>query len=102
MNRLVAVAAIGIVALSASPALAWGGSRHYAQHVPRTAQAQADPLCEAFRRNPDGSWTSVKPVTVETPSIKLQVAPGQTFNRGAFLGGIDIVDRLEKNCGAKQ
>ena len=115
MHRLVVVVAIGTVAFSASMSLAasWpsGPGSHYVQYLSRpvqTADAKTDELCEAFRRNSDGSWTSIKPITIETTgpssSMRMQIAPGQTFSNvgGAakvVIAGIgDLPERLEKNC----
>ena len=56
-------------------------------------------LCEAFRRNYDGSWTCTKPsvLTVgggQTVSIEV----GQTISRGELPGGYDLTAYLEQTC----
>ncbi|MGH6689640.1 MAG: hypothetical protein ACREF4_03040 [Gammaproteobacteria bacterium] len=108
------MAGIVSIAFIVSPSLAgqWGGSGsriwpHAGQGV--VAQAQADPLCDVVQRNANGSWTVVKPFVVESsgPGVttRNQLSPGQTFGGGApgmttkvIIGGIDLLDRLEKNC----
>jgi hypothetical protein len=56
-------------------------------------------LCEAFRRNFDGSWTCIKssvltvgggqPVTIDVD---------QTISPGELLGGYDLAAYLEQTC----
>jgi len=54
--------------------------------------------CEAFRKNPDGSWTTTKQVTIEGPSGKVVLAPGQTFREGAQFMGLDLASLLNEQC----
>ena len=58
-------------------------------------------ICSAFRRNPDGSWTSIGSVSIKGPSGQVQVGTGMTFNRGVLFLGLDIAAWLDQNCGQR-
>ena len=56
-------------------------------------------LCEAFRRNLNGSWTCTKPSVLtlgvgQTVTIEI----GQTISPGELLGGYDLAAYLEQTC----
>lgn len=53
---------------------------------------------QAFRRNFDGSWTCIKPVTLYGPTGRIQVASGSTFARGAHFMNIDLARWLEQQA----
>jgi hypothetical protein len=63
-----------------------------------TAWAQRDPVCQQFRRNQDGSWTSTGSVTIENPSGKVGIGPGMTFTRGVGFMGIELAALLDAKC----
>jgi hypothetical protein len=52
-------------------------------------------LSEAFRHNPDGSWSCVAPVTLDHPRGRIQITPGSTFFRGRDFMGIDVAEWLD-------
>jgi len=55
--------------------------------------------CSAFRKNPDGSWTCIKPVTISKPSGgEIKISPNITFNRGVAFMGVDLAKWLDENC----
>lgn len=54
--------------------------------------------CDAFQKNPDGSWTCIKPVTISGPTGQIQIGPGMTFNRGVQFMGVDLAELLDKYC----
>ncbi len=54
--------------------------------------------CDAFQKNPDGTWTCIKPVTVQTPMGELKFLPGMTFRKGAQYDGIDVATLLDQKC----
>ncbi|MFC1926853.1 hypothetical protein ACFLWV_03795 [Chloroflexota bacterium] len=54
--------------------------------------------CEAFQKNPDGSWSCVRPVTISGPSGQIQIGPGMSFNRGVLFMGVDLATLLDENC----
>jgi len=56
-------------------------------------------VCSQFRKNPDGSWTSIDAVFIEGPNGKINVGPGMTFRQGALFLGLDLAAWLDSNCG---
>jgi hypothetical protein len=59
-------------------------------------------LCEAFRRNSDGSWTCTKQSMLslgggQTVTIEVD----QTVRPGELLGGYDLAAYLEQTCARK-
>jgi hypothetical protein len=56
-------------------------------------------LCEAFRRNLDGSWTCTKPSVLTVGGGQaLTVETDQTISPGELLGGYDLAAYLEQTC----
>jgi hypothetical protein len=56
-------------------------------------------LCEAFRRNLDGSWTCTKQSVLTVgggQTITIEV--GQTISPGELLGGYELAAHLEQTC----
>ena len=49
-----------------------------------------DDLLNAFRRNPDGSWFCIAPVTLEHPTGRIEVVAGSTFVEGQDFMGVDL------------
>jgi hypothetical protein len=56
-------------------------------------------ICSAFRRNPNGSWTSIQSVTIQGPNGAIQIGPGMTSTRGVAFMGLDLAAWLDANCG---
>ena len=52
--------------------------------------------CEAFAKNPDGSWTVLQTTYLEGPNIKVQ--QDATFAPGRVVLGYDIADMIAKAC----
>ena len=50
---------------------------------------------EAFRRQTDGSWACVAPVTIHHPKGRVQVTPGTVFTRGTAFMGVDVAEWLD-------
>ncbi len=50
--------------------------------------------CSAWRRNPDGSWTSIGPWTIGGVSG----VAGATAYRGISFKGVDVAAWLDANC----
>jgi hypothetical protein len=64
-----------------------------------TSRAQAATSnfpCEAFAKNPDGSWTVLQTTYLEGPNIKVQ--QDATFAPGRVVLGYDIADMIAKAC----
>jgi hypothetical protein len=43
-----------------------------------------------FRRNRDGTWTCVAPVSFEGPIGRIRLSPGASFAKGVLYKGVDI------------
>ena len=60
---------------------------------------QQSDLCIGFEHNSDGSWTSVKTVTITSPNMgEIHIRPGMTFSSGGELLGVDVAALLDQNC----
>ncbi|HYZ39665.1 MAG TPA: hypothetical protein VE687_03460 [Stellaceae bacterium] len=55
--------------------------------------------CDAFQRGPNGSWTVLQPATISPNGVSLNLVPGETFAENQFLGGIEVTNVLDRNCG---
>ncbi len=56
-------------------------------------------LCEAFRRNSDGSWTCTKQcVLTVSGGQTVTIEVDQTVRPGELLGGYDLAAYLEQTC----
>jgi hypothetical protein len=53
----------------------------------------------AFQRNADGSWTCLKPTTLEGPNGRIQVSEGSTYRRGMLFMGIELARWLDEQFG---
>lgn len=56
-------------------------------------------LCDAFRRNFDGSWTCTKPSVLTLgggQAVTIEV--DQTVRPGELVGGYDLAAYLEQTC----
>lgn len=51
--------------------------------------------CRAFRKNADGSWTSIK--TSKAGSVS--ISAGVTLSAGVTVDGVDIGESLDESCG---
>jgi HdeA/HdeB family len=61
------------------------------------ALAQGErPLCEAFYKNPDGSWTATQSVFL--PGTTRVSRVGGIFRPGVEVDGIDVAAALDKAC----
>jgi hypothetical protein len=56
--------------------------------------------CDAFLKNPDGSWTVVKKVFIPVQNVR--VNEGTVFRPGTTFLGDDMTVRLSKACPNKQ
>ena len=55
-------------------------------------------ICEAFSKNPDGSWSSVQISDIQASGKAIRIPPGMIFNKNRQIWGIDIVEVLEETC----
>ncbi len=54
---------------------------------------------DAFKKNPDGSWSCVKQVTIKGPSGEIRIGPGMSFREGVQFMGIDLAALLNQQKG---
>jgi hypothetical protein len=54
--------------------------------------------CEAFEKNPDGSWISTHVTDIQSPVGAIRIGPGLQFNKDRPIWGIDVVRLLEETC----
>ena len=54
--------------------------------------------CQAYRKNSDGSWTSVQVSDINRPDGIIRIPPDMTFKKGTTLCGVDVVALLDQNC----
>jgi len=65
--------------------------------APTAARAQDErQLCEAFYKNPDGSWTATQSVFL--PGTTRVSRVGGVFRPGVAVDGIDVAAALDKAC----
>jgi hypothetical protein len=62
------------------------------------ALAQDDTPCDAFARNPDGSWSVARAAFIPGPNFSVRI--GARFTPGEKIEGYDLVARLEQSCAA--
>lgn len=62
--------------------------------VPTMASAQRPLTCADFVRNPNGSWSPVRPVTLNGVTM----SPGVAFMPGVSFGGVDLANILNQQC----
>jgi len=53
---------------------------------------------KSFRRNVDGSWTCVSPMTIGGPRSPISVTKGSTFAPGTEIEGVDIAAWIEEQA----
>jgi hypothetical protein len=57
---------------------------------------------EAFRKEADGSWTSVRNSDVTTSDGNIRIGAGMDFRRGVTIRGVDVAKRLDEELAARQ
>ena len=55
--------------------------------------------CGDFQRGPNGSWTVLRPTTIRSQGVQLNLASGQTFAKNQFVSGIAVTTVPDRNCG---
>ena len=70
------------------------------------AQSAAAPqisiVYEAFRRQADGSWTSIRNSDVGTPDGAIRIGAGMDFRRGGTICGLDIAMLLDEELARRR
>ncbi len=54
--------------------------------------------CEPFKKNTDGSWSSVQPTDIRTAGGDIRIPPGMTFIKNKPIWGVDVAAYLDTNC----
>jgi hypothetical protein len=62
--------------------------------APTVASTQSTLTCADFVRNPNGSWSPVRPITLNG----ITMGPGVAFMPGVAFGGIDLASVLNQQC----
>ena len=55
-------------------------------------------VCDAFQKNPDGSWTSIKAVLLKMGNRTISIGQGITFKRGEPFLAVDVAEWLDEHC----
>jgi hypothetical protein len=50
----------------------------------------------SFRREKDGIWICVEPVTIRHPAGRMEVVPGSSFKKGTVYMGVDVAALLDE------
>ena len=66
----------------------------------RGVAAQSNVPCDAFRSNPDGSWTALYNVRFPNPGQPLNLIGGSVFRPGNYILGNDIAATLTESCAS--
>jgi hypothetical protein len=56
--------------------------------------------CDAFVKNPDGSWTPTRDVNIALPNSRdvITVGPAVSFHPGKSVRGLDLAALLVQQC----
>jgi hypothetical protein len=65
--------------------------------APALAQSGGLP-CDAFQKNPDGSWSAMRSVDIYAGGRNLPIREGSRFKPGAAFLGTDIAEQLDRSC----
>ncbi len=56
-------------------------------------------LCNAFEKKPDGSWVSIKAISIlDDDGDEIKVSEGIVFSKGTLLMSIDWAKWLNEQC----
>lgn len=89
LTRTAIVAAAGLFA-----GLAWAHPSLAQIGTPTSPVA-----CHDFARNGTGAWTVLRPTTLRSGDVTLNLRPGQTFAPSQFVEGIEPTAVLDSQCG---
>ncbi len=57
---------------------------------------------EAFRKEADGSWISVRNSDISAPEGYIRIGAGMDFRRGVTIRGIDVAKLLDEEFSARR
>lgn len=52
-------------------------------------------LLSHFQRNPDGTWTTIKGIQINSSGGSISAGPGMTFGHGVSFGGVNLAAELD-------
>ncbi len=57
-------------------------------------------ICNAFRKNPDGSWTCTWPtsIPIAPDGGEIKVDPGTSLTKGVLYMDVDLAKWLDEHC----
>jgi len=61
-------------------------------------QEQVSIRCEPFKKNQDGSWSSIQPADIRTARGDIRIPPGMTFMKNRPVWGVDVATYLDEHC----
>ena len=53
-------------------------------------------LLDCFKKNPDGSWTSIKATPLKVKNRTIAISEGITFNKGEPFMLVDVAEYLDE------
>lgn len=53
--------------------------------------------CSCFKKNPDGTWSSIKPTMIFGYGGITPITPGLVFTKGVVWMGVDMAAWLDEN-----
>ena len=57
---------------------------------------QEQPILDNFKKNPDGTWTSIRATPLKYGNRTITISEGLTFTRGEPFMLIDVAELLEE------
>jgi hypothetical protein len=63
-----------------------------------TMQETVSIRCEPFKKNPDGTWSSVQPADIRTAGGDIRIPPGMIFIKDKPVFGVDVAAYLDEFC----
>ena len=57
---------------------------------------QERPILDNFKKNPDGTWTSIRATPLKSKNRTITIGEGMTFTRGEPFMFIDVAELLDE------
>lgn len=57
---------------------------------------QEQPILDRFKKNPDGTWTSIKAAPLKVKNRTITIGEGMTFTKGEPFMFIDVAEYLDE------
>jgi hypothetical protein len=68
---------------------------------PQSPAVQAQPQaagCSDYQRNPNGTWSPKRPITISNGQQTAQIGPGAIIAPGGDYAGINLWEQLNAQC----